>query len=280
MGTTVGLTLAGDRIAFDDLDVAETLAVSVAPVGDEPAAIPSNTPTAYFISEDATAAIALPYAPNSYKIGGLAPEFSTIARAGDKPLTVFSNLPLLTVSLDLYISPKQPKRVLDSVSDYLTELRKYIRQRKRWAFIIDGQLSGTYWYFTQADLTGERRRQTDNELTAATVSVTLTEASDTEITTGPTTGGVVASDPDPEGATNRTYTVKSGDVLWSIAVRFLGDGRRWTEIATLNGITDPRTLQVGKVLRIPSNLTATAQRTNTTTTTSGGGAGGSSAVKF
>lgn len=271
MGTTVGLTLAGDRLAFDDLDVAETLAVGVAPVGDDTAPVPSNTPTAYFVSEDATTAIALPYAPNSYTIGGLAPEFSTIKRAGDKPLTVFSSMPLLSVSLELYIAPKQPKRILDSVNDYLTEFRKYIRQRKRWAFIIDGQLSGTYWYFTQADLMGSRRRQTDNELTAASISVTLTEASDLEISVGPTTGGAAESEPEPEGVTNQTYTVKSGDILWSIAVKFLGDGKRWKEIADLNGITDPRTLQVGKVLKIPGDLSLKAIRRSTDIATTGGG---------
>jgi len=67
----------------------------------------------------------------------------------------------------------------------------------------------------------------------------------------------------------QTYTVKSGDILWSIAVKFLGDGKRWKEIAELNGITDPRTLQVGKVLKIPGDLNARSRSTDIATT--GGG---------
>lgn len=49
--------------------------------------------------------------------------------------------------------------------------------------------------------------------------------------------------------------VKSGDTLWAIAEKYLGDGRRWKEIARLNGIKDPRKLptykQSGKDLKIP-----------------------------
>lgn len=48
-----------------------------------------------------------------------------------------------------------------------------------------------------------------------------------------------------------TYTVKRGDRLWSLAVRFYGDGRQWKKIAEANDITDETKLPVGKVLVIP-----------------------------
>lgn len=51
-----------------------------------------------------------------------------------------------------------------------------------------------------------------------------------------------------ERATLRSYTVRRGDTLWAIAVRFYGDGTRWRELAQRNGISDPRQLPVGKVL--------------------------------
>lgn len=49
--------------------------------------------------------------------------------------------------------------------------------------------------------------------------------------------------------TPRTYTVKSGDTLSSIA-RALGVSA--TALATLNGITNPNLIRVGQVLRVPS----------------------------
>jgi LysM repeat protein len=48
-------------------------------------------------------------------------------------------------------------------------------------------------------------------------------------------------------------TVQSGDTLWAIAARHLGDGNRWTEIHALNQdvIPDPNAIEVGQVLRLP-----------------------------
>lgn len=46
------------------------------------------------------------------------------------------------------------------------------------------------------------------------------------------------------------YPVKSGDSLWKLAQRFLGNGNRWSEIAELNNITGS-VIKVGQVLKIP-----------------------------
>lgn len=51
-------------------------------------------------------------------------------------------------------------------------------------------------------------------------------------------------------ATQRTYTVKSGDSLWAIAARELGNGQRYGEIKTLNGLSS-NTIQPGQVLKLP-----------------------------
>jgi nucleoid-associated protein YgaU len=49
----------------------------------------------------------------------------------------------------------------------------------------------------------------------------------------------------------RRYTVKKDDTLPKIAIRFLGDYRRWKEIARLNNLHDPRNPPAGRVIRIP-----------------------------
>lgn len=57
----------------------------------------------------------------------------------------------------------------------------------------------------------------------------------------------------PAGASQpRTYTVAKGDTLWSIAAAQLGNGRRYTEIARLNGLGDSGALSVGQTLKIPA----------------------------
>lgn len=51
-----------------------------------------------------------------------------------------------------------------------------------------------------------------------------------------------------------TYTVKSGDCLWNISKKYLGDGSRYNEIYNLNKdkITNPNLIYAGQVLTLPS----------------------------
>lgn len=54
-----------------------------------------------------------------------------------------------------------------------------------------------------------------------------------------------------KGARQKTYTVRAGDTLTSIAARQLGNANRWREIAKLNNIRDPRSIRPGQVLKLP-----------------------------
>lgn len=53
-----------------------------------------------------------------------------------------------------------------------------------------------------------------------------------------------------EAKAYRTYTVVRGDSLWGIAQKLLGNGSRYTEIKTLNGLKS-NTITAGQVLKIP-----------------------------
>lgn len=55
----------------------------------------------------------------------------------------------------------------------------------------------------------------------------------------------------PDEPTKIKYTIQKGDTLYQIAVRFLGSGRRWVEIAKLNSIANPKKLRVGQSIEIP-----------------------------
>ena len=66
-----------------------------------------------------------------------------------------------------------------------------------------------------------------------------------------------AASPEPERPAARpqvkTYAVKSGDCLWNIAKKQLGDGSRWKEIYNLNldRISNPNLIHAGLVLVMP-----------------------------
>lgn len=48
------------------------------------------------------------------------------------------------------------------------------------------------------------------------------------------------------------YTVKSGDCLYTIAERYLGDGNRYPEIQALNNIENPNLIHPGQMLQLPN----------------------------
>lgn len=50
---------------------------------------------------------------------------------------------------------------------------------------------------------------------------------------------------------SQPYIVKAGDTLRGIAAKKLNDYRRWTEIASLNGIRDPKSIKVNQRLKMP-----------------------------
>jgi nucleoid-associated protein YgaU len=54
-------------------------------------------------------------------------------------------------------------------------------------------------------------------------------------------------------AHSRTYTIKKGDLLRSIARTQLGDENRWKEIQSLNPSVDPSKLVVGATLKLPAS---------------------------
>lgn len=61
-----------------------------------------------------------------------------------------------------------------------------------------------------------------------------------------TTAGVLPVEPQAD-----RYVVQSGDTLYGVAKRRLGDGTRWREIEVANPGVSPRGLKVGQTLIIP-----------------------------
>ncbi|PID56443.1 hypothetical protein CSB45_11360 [candidate division KSB3 bacterium] len=49
----------------------------------------------------------------------------------------------------------------------------------------------------------------------------------------------------------KVYTIRSGDSLFQIARKFYGDGEKYRNLASYNGLSDPDNLRVGMKLRLP-----------------------------
>ncbi len=71
----------------------------------------------------------------------------------------------------------------------------------------------------------------------------------TTVTTLSATPAAPAAATPATGGTS--YTVARGDTLWSIAQKHYGDGKRWQDIASANGISDARKLAVGQKIVLP-----------------------------
>ncbi len=75
--------------------------------------------------------------------------------------------------------------------------------------------------------------------------------------------------PQPPVTDNDTYTVRSGDTLWDIAQSQLGNGSRYKEIMTLNGLTS-NVIQPGQVLKLPTGNDNTGSGSASTYTVKAG----------
>lgn len=50
--------------------------------------------------------------------------------------------------------------------------------------------------------------------------------------------------------TPKTHTVKSGETLWAIAKKYLGDGSKYTDLAKINNISNPNVIKAGQVIKL------------------------------
>lgn len=85
----------------------------------------------------------------------------------------------------------------------------------------------------------ERRRQLEE--IEGRGGVSAQPATGTAPIVAPRTGGMIE------------HTVVRGDTLWGLAQKYLGAGRRWTEIQAANPGIDPSKLMPGQRLLIPAN---------------------------
>lgn len=53
------------------------------------------------------------------------------------------------------------------------------------------------------------------------------------------------------GGSEKTYEVKSGDTLWSIAEKIYGSGYNWVDLVKANKLSNPSVIEAGTKLNVP-----------------------------
>jgi LysM repeat protein len=206
---------------------------------------------AQIISDRGTRVI-LPFAPVEADLDGDAVAWSQSARTGLKPLLLSGGGQLKTWSGTLMLANPDYRQ---SVQHLVDAIRGIAATGDAIQFYCGGPERGR-WRITSCPVHVILRVPGSNDAARATVSLVLTEVSDLDAHVSPTSGRAAPPAPWSPYAVavtprQRSYRVRSGDTLWSIAAKVYGEPNRWHQIADANNIRNPRRLRVGQVLIIP-----------------------------
>lgn len=174
---------------------------------------------------------------------------------------------LCEISLDAVIPQSDyPFAVWDGAGDaeeFIEHLRELKEARSEFEFIVIREGPGRQNFFdTNMDVTLEDYKISDDakEGVDLLVSLTLkeyqhygTKIVNFTIMPEQTPQATETEEDRPVPETPKTYTVQSGDSLWKIAKKTLGDGSRWSEIYNLNTdkISNPDLIYPGQALTLP-----------------------------
>lgn len=211
--------------------------------------------------DNGTTQLRIPFAPREVNHDERGSEWSEVERPLIEPLIIRERVKLPQMSFDLVIADKQVTatnglKYVSTAETVLQTLDTFARQGQRLR-VVYGTYESGLWYLIDFSFKTEERGVND-EITKASASLTFRKVSDIQDGVGPVTGGVKPPTTTPSPPTTapaqtgaKYYTVKAGDTLWAISIKFYGTGTKWKAIADANGVTEPKKLQIGKKLRIP-----------------------------
>lgn len=174
---------------------------------------------------------------------------------------------LCEISLDAVIPQSDyPFVVWDGAGDveeFIEHLRELKEERSEFEFIVIREGPGSQNFFdTNMDVTLEDYKISDDVKEGMDLLVSLTLKEYQRYGTKIVNFTIMPEQP-PQAVeteedravpdTPKTYTVQSGDSLWKVAKKTLGDGNRWSEIYNLNTdkIRNPDLIYPGQVLTLP-----------------------------
>ncbi len=191
--------------------------------------------------------LVVPYAPREVEQANLAGDWVEIERPGRSPILSRASDPLKTLGFELFLGQPAPNK---SAGAEMQLLKKLADSPSPIVVRFSAAEAGL-WRITDLTISSVHRREGDNAITRATANLTLTRASNYKAALGPATGGAAGGGGEGGG---RTYQVKKGDTLHTIAAKFYDDHSKWRVIADANKIKHSRNdvkLNPGKELRIP-----------------------------
>lgn len=187
----------------------------------------------------------LPFAPRGTELGGFQAPLTVTPRPGRKPLVLVDGDGIETMGVTFPLARGDHQQ---PVEDFIRDLRAVATSRQRVTFVNLSPRERGPWRISDLTITGELRQAGTNHITRATVTLALTQASDAAPKVGPVSGGHSGNGPDKRP---KTYVIRKGDTLRSIANRFYGDPSVWPQIAKANGIKAPNNLKPGRKIKLP-----------------------------
>lgn len=207
--------------------------------------------------EDGGVPIVVPYAPRNVDHTGRGGSYLDIPRPGLPSVIVYDGERLPRMSFTLIVVDKELAGHDQSVTaiSVLEALENLAKTGKR-VRVSYAKMESGLWYIEDFSFQSVMRHPATDEITHATVDITFVRASEVVIGVGPVTGGVKPPAPPPApkpaAKTSATYhTMKKGDTLWDLSIKYYGTGTKWRIIADANGIKNVRAIPVGKKIRIP-----------------------------
>lgn len=193
-----------------------------------------GAPIAQFVTEDG-GAWGLHWTPEESQLSGIGWTYGTTERQGRKPLNRPQGQQLRTMSFTHPVTSNVENQSCTEVIRIMIGLADS-GQKVRLINVAEGLETVGWWYPSLSVRIVER--DVNQQVKRAELSWTLTEANDER----PLIARVPPPPPPPPPPAVATpapsmqadYTVVSGDSLWKIAAKFLGNGTRWREIYDLN----------------------------------------------
>lgn len=214
--------------------------------------------------------VLMPITPSKVKVK-INNQNDTLTLINGEEINILKEPGLTDVSFDLLlpqVSYPFTNGGAQSADYYLSLFERLKTSKEPFQFILNRSMpSGRWLFYTNLTVGMEDYQITDDaeEGFDITVTVSLKQyrhygTKTVTIQPAPTPAETpTATVEQPQRETSQapqqtTYTVKSGDCLWNIAKKYLGDGSRYNEIYNLNKdkITNPNLIYAGQVLTLPS----------------------------